>query len=159
MHEHTIMKILIATDGSDFSKAAIEEACRIFSGIDSAEIKLISVYEEVYPMAAAPVAIGADYYKQLMDAAIEQAGQFIDQGSDLINNLIPGGGKSLKTQVLKGSPAREIVSCAEEWGADVIVVGSHGYGFWSRALVGSVSDSVIHHAPCSVLVVRDRSGG
>ena len=43
---------------------------------------------------------------------------------------------------------------AQNWGADLIIVGSHGYGFWSRALLGSVSNAVINHAPCSVLVVR-----
>ena len=60
----------------------------------------------------------------------------------------------LTTEVLCGPPAQEIVQQAEDWGADLVVVGSHGYGFWSRALLGSVSNSVVHHAPCSVLVVR-----
>ena len=53
-----------------------------------------------------------------------------------------------------GRPAQVIVEAAERWGADVIVAGSHGHGFWGRLAIGSVSDAVLHHAPCSVLVVR-----
>ena len=47
------------------------------------------------------------------------------------------------------------VETAEEFGSDLIIVGSHGYSRWERLLLGSVSQSVVHHAPCSVLVVRE----
>jgi nucleotide-binding universal stress UspA family protein len=60
----------------------------------------------------------------------------------------------IETEVLGGAPQRAIVERARDWGADLIVVGSHGYGFWSRALLGSISNAVVNHAPCSVLVVR-----
>ncbi len=53
-----------------------------------------------------------------------------------------------------GDPGQAIVEIAEDWHSDLIVVGSHDRGFWSRALLGSVSDAVVHHAPCSVLVVE-----
>ena len=53
-----------------------------------------------------------------------------------------------------GATNRVIIETAKDWNADLIVVGSHGRGFWGRTMIGSVSDSVIHHAPCSVLVVR-----
>ena len=46
------------------------------------------------------------------------------------------------------------VETAEEMGADMIVLGSHGYKRWERLLLGSVSNSVVHHAHCSVMVVR-----
>jgi nucleotide-binding universal stress UspA family protein len=45
---------------------------------------------------------------------------------------------------------------AQKWEADLIIVGSHGQSFWSRALLGSVSNAVVNHAPCSVLVVKMR---
>jgi nucleotide-binding universal stress UspA family protein len=54
---------------------------------------------------------------------------------------------------MNGPAAKEIIDKAERWRADLIVVGSHGYGFWGR-LLGSVSNYVVHNAPCSVLVVR-----
>ena len=61
---------------------------------------------------------------------------------------------TISTEVLFGSPDSRIVETAEQWHADLIVIGSHGYSRWERLLLGSVSDSVLHHAPCSVLVVR-----
>ncbi|HQZ97301.1 MAG TPA: universal stress protein, partial [Pyrinomonadaceae bacterium] len=57
-------------------------------------------------------------------------------------------------EVLFGSPGSRIVETAEQIGADLIIIGSHGYRRWERILLGSVSSSVVHHAPCSVLVVR-----
>ena len=63
-------------------------------------------------------------------------------------------GPRLTTDVLFGSPDSRIVETAEEIAADLVVVGSHGYSRWERLLLGSVSDSVVHHSPCSVLVVR-----
>lgn len=55
-----------------------------------------------------------------------------------------------------GDPATEIVNAAKEWPADIIVLGSHGRGGVSRALLGSVAEAVTRHAPCPVLVVRAR---
>jgi nucleotide-binding universal stress UspA family protein len=53
-----------------------------------------------------------------------------------------------------GMPEQILLETAKEWNADLIVVGSHGRGFWGRMLLGSVTDALVHHAPCSVLVVR-----
>jgi nucleotide-binding universal stress UspA family protein len=53
-----------------------------------------------------------------------------------------------------GDPAEAIVKEAEETGADLVVVGTRGHGLVGRALMGSVSTKVLHHAPCDVLVVR-----
>jgi nucleotide-binding universal stress UspA family protein len=47
-----------------------------------------------------------------------------------------------------------IVEEAERWGADLIVMGSRGLGAWNRLLLGSVSSAVVHHAKCSVEIVR-----
>jgi nucleotide-binding universal stress UspA family protein len=55
-----------------------------------------------------------------------------------------------------GAPHRRIVEVADEWGADLIVVGSHGYRMWERVLLGSVSQSVATHAKCSVWIVREK---
>lgn len=55
-----------------------------------------------------------------------------------------------------GSPGSEIVKAAKEWQADLVVIGSHGRRGITRALVGSVAEAVMRHAPCPVLVVRAR---
>lgn len=56
--------------------------------------------------------------------------------------------------ILTGNPATEIVKVAQKWSADVIVIGSHGRGGVPRALLGSVAEDVMRHAPCPVLVIR-----
>ena len=56
-----------------------------------------------------------------------------------------------------GPPLAEIVNAAKDWPADLIVIGSHGRGGLARALLGSVAEGVMRHAPCPVLVVRARS--
>lgn len=53
-----------------------------------------------------------------------------------------------------GAPLTEIVNAAKDWPADLIVIGSHGRGGIRRALLGSVAEGVMRHAPCPVLVVR-----
>jgi nucleotide-binding universal stress UspA family protein len=65
-------------------------------------------------------------------------------------------GHSVETVVLEGKAADIIVKVAKEWPADLIVMGSHGYTGIERLLLGSVAESVVRHAPCSVEVVRDR---
>lgn len=56
--------------------------------------------------------------------------------------------------MIEGPPREIIVDEADKWGADLIVMGSRGLGAWSRVLLGSVSNAVVHHAKCSVLIVR-----
>ncbi len=53
-----------------------------------------------------------------------------------------------------GNPASEIVKAAKDWPADLIVIGSHGRGGLTRALMGSVAEGVMRQAPCPVLVAR-----
>jgi nucleotide-binding universal stress UspA family protein len=60
-----------------------------------------------------------------------------------------------ETHLVKGRPDREAVHLSEELGAGLIVMGSRGLGGVRRALMGSVSDSVVRHAHCPVLIVRE----
>ena len=60
------------------------------------------------------------------------------------------------TKILTGNPRNSILDEAEEWGADLIVVGSHGYTGLKRVLIGSVSLAIASHAHCSVEIVRQR---
>lgn len=146
------MKILIATDGSEYSRAAIEEGCRMFADGKTPDVKVVSVFENIFPVAGEPFAISADYYQQLEDDAQAQAEKFAADAAEFINENFPE--ISATTEVKKGSPERGIIEAAQEWQADLIIVGSHGRGFWGRMMIGSVSDAVMHHAPCSVLIVR-----
>ena len=148
------MKILIATDGSQFSDAAVEKVCRMVEKAKDVNVKIVSAYEQPVMAVAAPYAISAGYNPILEKEMREMAAQAVAQAEQKISERFPVLKENLSTHVLSGSPEQAIVEEAENWGADLIVVGSHGYGFWERMFLGSVSNAIVHHAPCSVLVVR-----
>lgn len=148
------MKFIIATDGSEFSRAAIVKFCKLITNLENTRVKIVSVYEKPAPMVAEPFAVSADYYRDIEHAARKQAGQFLTDAAEQIRQCFPNSNIEITTEILSGAPGRQIVEAAQDWNADLIIVGSHGYGFWNRVRLGSVSDSVVRHAPCSVLVVR-----
>ena len=63
------MKILIGTDGSDYSKEAVEECCRLFAGHTDLEIKILAAYEDAYAIASEPFVISEEFYQAATDAA------------------------------------------------------------------------------------------
>jgi nucleotide-binding universal stress UspA family protein len=147
------MKILIAADGSEYSRAAIEECCRMFKNSPDAEIEIISVYEMIIPPTE-PFAVTADYIQQVDDESRAQANAIAEKALSQISEKCPAlAGKTI-IKTVGGAPAQQIVEEAKDWGADLIVSGSHGYGFWKRAWLGSVSNALVHNAPCSVMIVR-----
>lgn len=150
------MKILIATDGSKFSNAAIETVCRLIGDGENAQVKIVSAYQQplTAAVAAAPYAVPLDYNPALEEQLRKSADETVAQAEKTIGERCPALLTNLTTVVLCGPPEQAIIEEAEKWGADLIVTGSHGYGFWSRAFLGSVSNSVAHHAPCSVLIAR-----
>ena len=149
------MKILVATDGSDYSKAAIDALANVVAKPETTAFKIVSSVE--FPMMLPTngfIGASAEYYDELEKAGHEQAKKSVEHAETRIRSLFPNETLDITAEVVGGSPQRVLVEKAAEWNADLIVVGSHGYGFWSRALLGSVSNSVVQHAPCSVLVVR-----
>ncbi|HMQ03965.1 MAG TPA: universal stress protein [Pyrinomonadaceae bacterium] len=147
------MKILFATDGGKQSEAAIA-LIRGLKLIEGDEIKVISVVDMALPMA---IDIYGGYIPDTGDiekAAKENASKIVADAAAKLQEGEAAGGVLISTDIPFGSPDSRIVETAEEWGANLIVVGSHGYSRWERLLLGSVSSSVVHHAPCSVLVVR-----
>lgn len=145
------MKILLTTDGSEFSKKAVKEVCLYFSG-KKHSFKVVSVFEAFAPMAAEPFAVSAEYYQELEKAAKDQAESFVAETRQELLKTFPDA--DITSEVVMGSPNRVIIDAANEWKAELVVLGSHGRGFWGRVMLGSVSDAVLHQAPCSVLVVR-----
>lgn len=148
------MKILIATDGSEFSRKALEKACEVAQGLGEVSFRVISVYEPQVPMAAEPYALSAQYFERLDGLARERAEETARESVEFLRSKFPNARVEIESIVGLGRPAQMIVQEADDWDADLIVVGSHGHGFWGRLALGSVSDAVLHHAPCSVLVVR-----
>src|SRR5688572_8423647 len=145
------MKILIGTDGSKFSHAAIERACELIENATETEIKLVSVYT-LPTITTEPFIASPDLSQKVSEDAKDLAEDHIEKARNIILDRLPNS--AVTAEVAMGSPGQMIVETADDWEPDLIVVGSHGRGFWARSLLGSVSDAVVHHAPCSVLVVR-----
>ncbi len=69
--------------------------------------------------------------------------------------MLPSAWRPLVTSRVEGGDAGPMITwVAEHEGSDVVVVGSHGHGFFKRMVMGSVSQHVLHHSPCPVLLVR-----
>lgn len=152
------MKVLIATDASEFSNAAMDK-CLALLKTENISIKVISVVEP--PLTTAePFAGSVDFYRETEKAVRGQAETAVRLAEKRLRERFGAAlsENALSSQILIGSPARRIVEEAQKWEADLIVIGSHGYGFWERMMLGSVSQSVVQHAPCSVLVVRKNEG-
>lgn len=151
------MKIILATDGTKFGDAAGDMLAKLnLSEGDS--IMIISVVDMAFPLA---IDIYGGYLPdttELEKAASENAAKVIDAMKSKLQGFFKAEGVDITSEVLFGSPESRIVETAEDNKADLIVIGSHGYKQWERLLLGSVSNSVVHHAPCSVMIVRSPAG-
>ena len=151
------MKILLAVDGSNFGDAAVEEVARRPWPAGS-EIKVLSVIEPPLMPTTDTWVLPDSYYEE-----VERAGE--DQAKSIVNKAVERlrAGETARleitTQIVKGYPKHAIVDEADRWGADLTVVGSHGYSGLTRLLLGSVSQAVASHAKCSVEIVRHREAG
>lgn len=148
------MRVLLAIDGSGFSAAAVEEVAERPWPVGS-EIRIISVAQP--PLVAPPESWElADDFPQQMEKAVRDAAQpVVYNASERLREAL-GANIKITDAVLLGHPKQAIIDEAERWGADLVVVGSHGQGALSRFLLGSVSQTVASHARCSVEIVRGR---
>ena len=148
------MKILIATDGSDYSKAAVNSVAER-PWPQGSEVKIISAMEIPYAPATEAWVLPDSYYLELDRVAREQADAAV---KDAVGRIESGKASGLEiiTKIVSGSAGEVILGEAERWGADLIVLGSHGYSGWQRFLLGSVSHAVATHAHCSVEIVRQK---
>ena len=148
------MKILLAVDGSDCSDAAVEAFTRRPWPTES-EVKVITAAEVPVPVGMEPWAVSANYFAEL-DKSVREAAQAVIDSALLKLKTIADKTLKVSSEIIQGPPRQVIVDEAEDWGADLIVMGSRGLGAWNRLLLGSVSSAVIHHAKCSVEIVRAR---
>jgi nucleotide-binding universal stress UspA family protein len=146
------MKILLAVDGSACSNAAVAEVARR-PWPDGSSIKVITAFEVPTPPAPEGWALPLNYFEEMHAALRKQAQTIVDDALQTLKAAV-NKGISLDAVLLPGPPRTVILDEAEDWSADLIVVGSHGYRAWERFLLGSVSQSVVSHAKCSVEVVR-----
>lgn len=145
------MRILLTTDGSDYSVSAARSiAARPWP--DGSEVRIVSVVEQIMPAADPWYAAGAVAERVRKDNT-----KTSEEAVRAAQAIIASAGIKTETFVLEGSPKKQIVEESKAWGAHLIVVGSHGRRGLTRYLLGSVSEAVAMHAQCSVEVIRDRS--
>jgi nucleotide-binding universal stress UspA family protein len=141
-------RILLATDGSEQAELA---ALRAVDLADATDSELHVVHVGVLPtfLESYPGTLG--YSDKLYEQIEEESRELL---RELSRQVKVAGGTVAGTHLRMGVVALEIVGLAEELQADLIVMGCRGLGGVRRALMGSVSDSVVRHAHCPVLVVR-----
>jgi nucleotide-binding universal stress UspA family protein len=143
-------RVLVATDGSEFSVAAIRAvAARAWP--KGSVAKVMSIPEPFLPTSRFPF-FEIEEVERLNTAAVKAAKKYAAAGADALFNADLEA--TADTPFPEGSNGREIVKEAERWRADVIVIGSHGRRGFDRWYMGSVSEYVALHAPCSVEVIR-----
>ena len=143
------MKVLIATDGSEYSQRALSRMGE-FLPPKTSEVLLLMVIPN--PNAGALGMIGPPYvdYAALADQLRSEAQEVLTKGAAALESQ----GFTPRVIYREGDPSTEILDVAQQEDVGLIVVGSHGRTGVRRFLLGSVSARVTTHAPCSVLVIK-----
>jgi nucleotide-binding universal stress UspA family protein len=148
-------KILLASDGSEEANLAASTAADLSRSTGS-ELHAVSVQ----PVPYAYELTGWEGLAPDLPAWSAQSASAEEKARGTIEEQVlrirEAGGEVAGTHTRAGHPDTEIVGLAGKLGAGLVVLGSRGLGPLKRALMGSVSDSVVHHAPCSVLIVREQ---
>ena len=154
------MRILLAIDDSKFSEAAIQ-AVRTRARLPGTEVRVVHVIEPpalIIPSIVPGSELGlwsGPELQSLWQAQRTRAESLLAKAAQALR--IPGC--EVTTGIEEGDPKSRIIDLAAAWHADLIVIGSHGRRGLDRFLLGSVSEAVARHSPCSVEIVRIPSGG
>ena len=158
-----MMKILIGHDGSKSADAALVDLRR--AGLpDEAEALVVSVADAMMVVPASAYELSAEAlrsrrvtsglaYSRMQTAhVLEEANEFAGRAREQVQTYFPLW--NVRAETLAGMPALELISKANRWRPDLIVVGSHGRSAVSRFLLGSVSKTVVTDSDHSVRVSR-----
>jgi nucleotide-binding universal stress UspA family protein len=149
-------KILLATDGSEDALFAARTAVNL-ANKTSSELHVVYVEEMPRRFSSASEAssleemIDPEFEGKMRQHAEAAARQLLEEQ---VQKIKEADSQIAQAHPKIGRPDAEIVHLAEELDAGIVVVGSRGHGGLRRALLGSVSDSVVRHAHCPVLIVR-----
>jgi nucleotide-binding universal stress UspA family protein len=139
-------QILVATDGSDTGRYALEEAVEL-AAASGAALTVVYVRHAPLPVLGEPV------YQRSLSVELAHANEALA----IAKGLAHTAGVEAEAEVLEGDPAKLIVELARLRDVDLIVVGSRGLGAMRGALLGSVSRAVLQHADRPVLVATRRA--
>lgn len=141
-------KVLVAVDGSEHGWNAVQ-IVRELGECKALDITVIHVVHDL--SVYRPYGLGESYERRLDDVTQNRAEHVIAHAKKLFEDY---GAGIVDYVITQGEPANAIIDAAEKGNYDTIVIGSRGMGRMAKLLVGSVSNKVVSHAPCSVFVVR-----
>jgi len=156
------LTVVLCTDGSEASFAALEAGLACLGRPDS--VVVASVIEPVDVSLVTGVSgfgtgvMPPGELNEIVDAQHERGRATLESTVQHLGLTAADHGV-VETRLLEGDPGRAICDLAEEIAADVVVMGTRGHGGLRRAVLGSVSDFVVRHAPCSVLITNERDEG
>ena len=145
-------RILVAIDGSEHSMKAVDAAADIATAV-GAKLLLLAVVPSIATVAAElePYARTEHLLNELPRLLAAVQPPFLEPAAARARaKQVP----EISLETAAGDPATEILAAARDKGIDLIVVGSRGRGRLGGILLGSVSQKIVTHAPCSVLIVR-----
>jgi nucleotide-binding universal stress UspA family protein len=141
--------IVVGTDGSQTAREAVSQAVAL-ARVLGARLDIVSAYEPVPAGRLREEAQQVPADLQWMVNAREDVNATLREAAEQAQ----AAGVPAETYARQGDPADAILDVAEERGADLVVVGNKGRTGAKRFLLGSVPNTVSHHAPCSVLIIR-----
>jgi nucleotide-binding universal stress UspA family protein len=144
------MKILLAIDGSSFSQTALRSVISR-PWPPGSDVKVVYVVEPPSLLMGREMGGYDPEFESVWKALREQAKDLVDKAARKLREAH----FNVSTELVEGDPKSQIIDVADQWPADMIVVGSHGWQGLSRFLMGSVSEAVVRHARCSVEVIRE----
>jgi nucleotide-binding universal stress UspA family protein len=145
-----MVRILLATDGSPHARRAAALAGRLVRELRQAEVVLVNV-GHIPTIALGGSSAGIMVDSRPLDEEFEKAGrEILDETAGLLHGIdVP-----IQKQYRRGEPGQEILAAADEVKADLIILGSRGFGKVGGLILGSVSEHVLHGAHIPVLIVR-----
>jgi nucleotide-binding universal stress UspA family protein len=158
-------KILVALDYSDRSRQALGEAIAL-AKLAHAEIMLLHVLstsDQAYPIQAGyplvDIGVTSGFSQEMMQLYAQQLQQFEQENLKRLQFFVrevENQGVPVNCTQIFGEAGSEICHTAADWQADLIVIGRRGRTGLKEVLLGSVSNYVMHHAPCNVMVVQEK---
>ncbi|MBW4682309.1 MAG: universal stress protein [Microcoleus vaginatus WJT46-NPBG5] len=157
----SFQKILVALDDSQLSKVVFNRALEMAQATHARMMLFHCLIQEMIGESLAVLPVELGLYPELMDNAYQAEHLRVEQRIEQVQGMLAEYCKTATALEVPtefdykiGDAGECLCQAAKNWGSDVIVLGRRGRTGWAEALLGSVSNYVVHRAPCSVLVIQ-----